>query len=107
MTPEELYDMLSVKFPTCYYDFSNIKESDRPKHPPYCAILEKSPVRIDADDKVYYKKPAYIVELYTSRNDYESEDILEDLFDDNDIIWGKEDKTLLQEEKKFLTVYKI
>ena len=107
MTPEQLYTLLSAKFPTCYYDFSEIKESDRPKHPPYCAILEDEPREFPADDKVYCMMPRYTVELYTTRSDYTSEGVLEGIFDTNDIFFEKAAKIYLREEKKMQIIYKL
>lgn len=107
MTPEELYNILSAVFPTCYYDFSDIAVPDRPKSPPYCAILEDKPEEIPADDKVYHAIPRYTVELYTTRNDYISEGQLEDAFGDNDIHYEKMGKVYLREEKKMQIIYKI
>ena len=52
MTPETLYELLSDSFPTCWYDWSEIAEKDRPKQPPYCAILELRPHQLCAEDKV-------------------------------------------------------
>ncbi|MBR6968473.1 MAG: hypothetical protein IKH78_08065 [Ruminococcus sp.] len=107
MTPEELYTLLSAKFPTCYYDFSEVKEADRPKNPPYCAILEDPPRSIKGDDKTYHLHPEYTVELYTSRADYISESTLEEIFDANDIYFEKAGKVYLREEKKMQIIYKI
>ena len=107
ITPEQLKDLLSAAFPTCYYDFSDIASPDRPKSPPYCAIIEEKPGTVLADDKVYYSEPTYSVELYTSRTDYASESVLEGIFDSNGIAFDKAGKLLLREEKKFMTVYKI
>ena len=107
MTPEQLKDIISAEFPTCYYDWSDIATPDRPKYPPYCAIIEDKPGTVLADNKVYHSEPKYSVELYTSRADYASESLLEGLFDDNDIVYEKAGKVFLREEKKFMIVYKI
>lgn len=107
MAPEQLYDMLSESFPTCWYDWSEIAEKDRPKQPPYCAILELRPHQLGADDKVYHSEPAYAVELYTVRRDYESEALIESIFEENDIYYVKSERNYLREEKKMQIVYNI
>lgn len=107
MTPEKLYELLSDQFPTCWYDFSEVSPEERPKHPPYCAILEQAPHRVDADDKVYHSEPAYIVELYTKRRDYGSEALIESIFEENDIYFVKSERNYLREERKMQIVYNI
>ena len=107
MTPEQLYEMLSGQFPTCWYDFSELPPEERPREPPYCAILEQAPHTVDADDGVYYSEPAYIVELYTKRRDYSSEAQIERLFGEHGIYFEKSARIYLREEKKMQIVYTI
>ena len=107
MEPEHLYDLLSAQFPACWYDWSEVAEKDRPKSLPYCAILELEPDQTEADDKNYYSMRRYAVELYTKRRDYESETLIESIFDDNDIFYVKRERNFLREEKKMQIVYYI
>lgn len=107
ISPEHLYDMLSEHFPVCWYDWSEVSERDRPKEPPYCAILELRPRQLCADDKVYYSEPAYAVELYTKRRDYSSEALIESIFEENDVYYVKSERNYLREEKKMQIVYNI
>jgi hypothetical protein len=107
ITAEHLYELLSAAFPTCFYDFSALKPEERPSEPPYCAILERAQSRVAADNKTYYKEPRYTVELYVKRNDYVSEDMLEAIFDENEIMYNKEAPSFIREEQKLLIVYHI
>ncbi|MBR4554362.1 MAG: hypothetical protein IKO27_02080 [Ruminococcus sp.] len=107
MTPEQLYTILSEHFPTCQYDWSEVSPDERPKSPPYCAILELKPDTLDADDKAYYSRPTYAVELYTKRRDYTSEGLIESIFERNDIYYIKSARVYLREEKKMQIVYNI
>ena len=105
--PERLYEMLAEHFPVCWYDFSEMSAEDRPKHPPYCAILEETAETVDADDEVYYSEAAYTVELYTVRRDYSSEKLIERLFRKNGIYYRKSARIYLKEEKKMQIIYSI
>ena len=107
MTPEQLYAILSEFFPTCQYDWSEVSPAERPKEPPYCAILELAPTVLNADDKVYSSVPQYAVELYTKRRDYNSEALIESLFENNEIYYTKSARVYLREEKKMQIVYNI
>jgi hypothetical protein len=103
MTDEELYKLLSSKFETAQTDWTGHEKIPKP---PYAVYLNSTPGNIAADDKVYISRPRYTVELYTRKQDYVSEGIMEELFDKNDIFWDK-DKNWNRELNLFQVVYEI
>ena len=103
MTPEQIYGILSEKFPTAETDWTGHEEIPKP---PYTVYLTEPPDNIAADDKVYVSQPRYIIELYMFKRDYISEKILEDLLDEHCIFWEK-DKNWNKELQLFQVIYKI
>ena len=103
MTKQALYNMLSTAFPTCHNDWSGHKTVPEP---PYVAYLDNSTSSFGADNKVYNKADNYIVELYICKGDTESEDKLDQLFDDNEIYYNKA-KIWIKDIKLFQVNYQI
>lgn len=103
MTPEQVYKLLSEKFPTAETDWSGHESIPKP---PYTVYITEAPDNIAADDRVYISQPRYIIELYMFKTDYNSEKILEELFDENCVFWEK-DKNWNRELQLFQVIYKI
>lgn len=103
MTCEDIYKILSSKFPTAQTDWTGHEKVPKP---PYAVYLEEPPKNIPADNRVYISENRFIVELYTVKRDYQSEKAIEKLFDENDVYWTK-DKNWNRELNLYQTIYKI
>ena len=98
---EELLDLLlSTGMKAAYHHF------ERPPAPPYIVYLSSGCENFGADDKVYHKIQNYQVELYTRKKDPASELLIENMFDDNDIFYDK-DEVYIDSEKLYQVVYDI
>ena len=104
MNNSELFKILNGVFPTCRNDWSEI---GKPPDPPYMAFMETGSDNFGADNKVYYKKKDFVVELYIKKNDYESEEKLENALDENEIYWEKGGQYYIKETKLVQIIYKI
>lgn len=103
MTIPELKKMLEKSgLPVAYRQF----EQDEDIGPPFIIIIRKKEENVFADDKVYQKIQNCFVELYTDNKDIELENIIEQLFDDNEIIYEAEE-TYIESEKMYEVVYDI
>lgn len=56
---------------------------------PFIVYYEDSTDNFKADNKVYQKRRNIVVELYSQEKDVDSEELIEKLFDDNEIPWDK------------------
>ncbi len=104
MTQKELYELLSTQFPTVYNEWSG--RDDVPV-PPFIAYLSDDTDILPADNKAYFKKAGYSIELYTLKNDLTSEERLEALLEDAGIFYRKSGPRWLDDSKRYMTVYNI
>jgi hypothetical protein len=77
-----------------------------PPSPPYLVYLFSYSDNFGADNKVYQAIGYYQIELYTTKKDPTSEKLVEDLFDNNDIYWGKTE-TWIESENLYQVLYEI
>ena len=77
-----------------------------PPAPPYIVYLFVYSSNFGADNKVYQAIDNYQVELYTTKKDPDSEKLVEDLFDSNDIFWDKSE-TWIESEGLYQVAYEI
>ena len=98
---QELYNLLkTLGMPITYHHFKE------PPSPPYIVYLFSYSNNFGADDKVYDKSNNYQVELYSTKKDLESEKLIEDLFNDNNIFFEKTE-TYLDTEGLYEVLYEI
>ena len=90
----------STNLPVAYHHFTS------PPSPPYVVYLFAYNTNFGADNKVYQAIDNYQVELYTTKKDPDSEKLVEDLFDSNDIFWDKSE-TWIESEGLYQVVYEI
>ena len=64
-------------------------EEDAAPALPFIVYYEDSTDNFKADNKVYQKRRNIVVELYSQEKDVASEELIEKLFDDNEIPWDK------------------
>lgn len=101
MTQEELFSVLKLTgLPVAYHHFK------KPPNLPYIVYLLTYSDNFGAENKVYHKIDNYQVELYSAIKDLASEQLLEDLFDDNDIYYDKTE-TYIESENLYQVMYEI
>ena len=101
MTQNELYNLLkSTGLPVAYHHF------DEPPSLPYIIYLFTYSSNFAADSKIYKRFDNYQVELYSEKKDLESEQLIENLFDENDIYYDKSE-TYIESEEMYQVIYEI
>lgn len=101
MTHREFIGLLEqLNLPIAYGEFKEMQK------PPFLVVLNTGNQHIPADDKVYFKIKNYRVELYTSRKDVATEELLEQLFDDNEIFY-EVDEVYIDSEKLHERIYTL
>lgn len=101
MDETALYGLLdTLNLPLAYHHFVE------PPVPPYIVYLFSYSNNFGADNKVYQKIPNYQVELYTTKKDPDSEKLIEDLFDSNDIFYEKTE-AFIDSENLYQVLYEI
>ena len=101
MTQNELYNLLkSTGLPVAYHHFNE------PPGLPYIVYLFTFSENLGADNKVYQKIDNYQIELYSEKKDLAREQLIENLFDENDIYYDKSE-TYIESEEMYQVVYEI
>jgi len=101
MTQNELYNLLkSTGLPVAYHHF------DEPPNLPYIVYLFTYSSNFGAEDRVYQKIDNYQVELYSEKKDLAREQLIENLFDENDIYYDKSE-TYIESEEMYQVIYEI
>ena len=72
---------------------------------PYIAYLSTGFDTISADDRTYFKKEHFSVELYTEKNDLTSEETLEKILGGAGIYYRKQGQQWLDDVNKYVTIY--
>ena len=97
----ELYELLkTLNLPLSYHHFST------PPELPFMVYLNVGTVNFGADNKVYQKQAIFHVELYSSTKDLITEKRIEDLFDENEIFYDK-NEVYINAESLYQVVYEI
>ncbi|QAT43441.1 hypothetical protein [Aminipila luticellarii] len=98
---EELLNLLKTTgLKAAYHHF------EKAPPPPYIIYLFSGSDNFGADNKVYNKIQNYQVELYTNKKDINSEMLIENLFDEHDVFYDK-DETYIESEKLYQVTYYI
>ena len=101
MTYAEIASMIeSTGLENAYYQYP---EGEAPELP---YILFYYPERNDfqADNKNYARIPQLNIELYTKEKDFDKEKLIEDLLDENEIPYDKEEQ-YIEKEKMYEVLY--
>lgn len=85
--------------------YSHFKEGSSPKLPFAVYYYSGENVFI-ADGRPYYKLRNLIIELYTEKKDFELEEKLEKLLEDNNLLYTK-DEVWISSEEMYETIYKM
>lgn len=98
----ELKEILEeLKCPVAYDHFNTSTPT------PFIVFRRYSNNNFFADGKVYKKIENIYVELYTDKKDTELEEKLEQLFDENEIIYNVESEEFISEENVYEIIYVI
>ncbi len=101
MTLEELGALLE----TTTYDVAFHHFDSKPSLP-FVVYLADATDNFGADNKVYYKVQNCRVELYNRYKDLTAEKKVEDLFNENEIFY-KKDETYIESEELYEVIYYI
>lgn len=101
MTLVELKKLLDATgYPVAYSHFNSKQET------PFIAYLVTYSPHFHADNKVYHKIDSVDIELYTDKKDLQSEQVLEDLLDENEIPY-KPYEEHIESEELFKKTYEV
>jgi hypothetical protein len=88
MSIQELYTLLkSIKLPVVYHSFK--ASGEKVKQPPYIIYFATKSNNTGADNKVYFKRNNFTIELYTEKKDNKLEQKLEGALDSASIFYDK------------------
>lgn len=65
---------------------------------PFICVRETESDNFTADNRVWQKRQYVDIELYSAQKDVESENALEDMFAEKEIIWDKSEEYIESEE---------
>lgn len=104
MTHAELMDILqSSGIGEVAYDHIN----GDPETPTYIVYAEDTPVTFWANNKPYFTRYFYWVEVYTDKKDLSVEASLETVFDENGVRWTKGASEWLEDSTQYRTTYRV
>lgn len=75
--------------------------------PPFLIYLGEGTTNITADNKIYNSKNKYSLEFYFEKKKEELETKIENIFNENNIIWEKTEDIFIEKENLFEVVYYI
>lgn len=74
---------------------------------PFIIYRGNGTFNLEADNKVYYSRKKYAIELYYEGKNAELEESLEALLTANGFRWEKEEDVYIESEKMYMTVYNV
>lgn len=104
MSYEEIKEMLeSFGLPYNYYQWEEEGDNEPPELP---YILFYYPERNDfnADDRNYVKIARLNIELYSEEKDFEHESMIEDILEERELVYTKEEQ-YIADERMYETLY--
>ncbi len=101
MTYQQIAEMIG-KFglPFAYYQF----EEGSGQQCPFVVFYYPSQNNFRADNKNYAKIVNLTIELYTDNKDFVSEEVIEDVLDEYELAYDK-DETYIESEKMYEVIY--
>lgn len=104
MKHKDVFNLLkTLHIPVAYDHFT----SDKRVTPPFMAYREISPDTFKADNKTYYRPYEFEIELVTETKDVALENQIEELLDNNNIPYDKENELWDEDEKIYHNFYII
>jgi hypothetical protein len=106
MSDKYLYNLLGkTDLPVVYGQWKKVESGGEGAPPlPYIIFLCKGESNRAADDKIYIKYRDYAVELYSALPDRDSEQRIEQIFEEEEIFYEKVE-TYLDKEKMYCILY--
>lgn len=102
MKASEIFKILKkINIPVSYQSFKNEQNL------PYIIFVQSGSNNFGADSKVYKKDNKYNIELYFEDKNFELEEKLENLLDENDIYWTKSADIRIESENMTEVIYYI
>lgn len=101
MTLNELNNILKATgYPVAYSHFNDSVK------PPFITYLVLGSENFNADNQVYNRIDDVNIELYTKIKDLEAEKKLEDILNENELVW-EVTETYIETEKVFQRLYEV
>lgn len=99
MNPFRLLQTLGM--PVAYFKHDNEQQA------PFLVYYGGGAENSTADNQVYHSVDSYTVEYYFDKKSSATEKQIQQLFDENEIVWDKSEDIYLQDENLFLIYYYI
>lgn len=91
-------DIKNLGVPVRYRNFKS------PPLVPYAVYYEDDTDNFSADNIVYQKRTNYVLEFYENKKDQAAEEKIEEVLDQNEVYWEKEEM-YIESEKLLMTVF--
>jgi hypothetical protein len=106
LTLEELAAILqSTGFPVAYSHFVQSENNPLPE-PPFIVYLVAYSSNFGADNSVYYEIRNVQIELYTDTKSIETEHVLEEVLNNNEIVY-QSTESYIESEQLFQKIYEV
>lgn len=87
--------------PIIYQNFKEIKST------PFIVIMEDGADNTAADDYVYFSNITHTLELYTEYKDFNLEEKLEEILNENEIFWTKSADIRIEDQDLTVIYYEL
>jgi hypothetical protein len=92
-------------FPVAYSHFVESENSPLPE-PPFIIYFVAYSSNFGADNHVYYQIRNIQIELYTDQKDFETERILEEVLNNNELVY-QSTEAFIESEQLFQKIYEV
>lgn len=101
MTLEQVANMIEgLGLPFVYYQF----ELGEAPNPPYVIFYYPERKDFQADNKAFQKIAVLNIELYSDSKDFGKEKLIEDMLEENDLVYQKEEQ-FIEDENLYEVLY--
>lgn len=95
----------TIGYPVAYNHFKNTPNNPAPE-PPFIIYLEEDSNNFGADNKVLKQVVNYRIEVYSDEKDFDLEEQIEQLLDENNIFYDT-DELFIKQENLYQRMYFI
>lgn len=104
-TTEQIATLIeSIGLPCAYYQFPDDDKDNPAPPPPFICFYYPNSDNFNADNRVYARADALIVELYTDEKDFDREAAVEAMLNGAELPWEKSE-TYIESERMYMTTY--